>query len=142
MRVLEKVIVHCSATPEGRDIKMETVKSWHVKGKGWRDIGYHYVIELDGTIREGRPLAQPGAHTIGQNLHSIGVCYIGGLDRAKKAKDTRTPKQDTALTNLLIHLRETFGATIHGHNEFANKACPSFNVSEVYGWINEQDFEG
>lgn len=134
MRKIDKIILHCAATPEGRDISMETIKSWHVKGNGWSDIGYHYVIELDGTIKEGRPMHRSGAHTKGHNTGSIGVCYVGGMDKNKNAKDTRTDAQRIALDELIADLmKEHKGATIHGHNEFAAKACPSFDVQKEYG---------
>ena len=133
-RKIERIIIHCAATPEGRDIKMETIKSWHVKGRGWSDIGYHYIIELDGSIRNGRPLERSGAHTKGHNATSIGVCYVGGVDKDKRPKDTRTEAQRDAMDKLIDSLRgEHPDATIHGHNEFANKACPSFDVSKEYG---------
>ena len=133
-RKIDKIIIHCAATPEGRDIKMETIKSWHVKGNGWSDIGYHYVIELDGTIKEGRPLHRSGAHTKGHNANSIGVCYVGGIDKDKKPKDTRTEAQREAMDELIGLLSNDYKtATIHGHNEFSAKACPSFDVSKEYG---------
>lgn len=136
MREIERIIVHCSATPEGRDVTVETITDWHL-AKGWSDIGYHFVIHLDGEIKEGRPLTRSGAHTKGYNATSIGVCYVGGVDKDMAAKDTRTPAQDAALVNLLQALRKDYpNATIHGHNEFANKACPSFNVQQEYGWLN------
>ena len=137
MRKIEKIIIHCAATPEGRDVKMETIKSWHVKGNGWSDIGYHFVIELDGAIKAGRPLHRSGAHTKGQNSVSIGVCYVGGMDNNKKAKDTRTDAQRESMDQLIGSLSNDHKtATIHGHNEFSAKACPSFNVYKEYGNIN------
>ena len=84
MRKINKIIIHCSATPEGRNIKMETIKSWHVKGRGWSDIGYHFVIELDGTLKVGRHMEKMGAGVKGQNNNSIHVCYIGGIDKSSK----------------------------------------------------------
>lgn len=137
MRKIDKIIIHCSATPEGRDVKMETIKSWHVKGNGWSDIGYHFVIELDGAVRDGRPLHRAGAHTRGENATSIGICYVGGIDKDKNAKDTRTKAQKESMDKLIETLSlEYDGATIHGHNEFANKACPSFDVAQEYGMRN------
>jgi len=133
MRNIEKIIIHCSATPEGRDVKIETIKSWHVKGRGWSDIGYHYVIELNGMIKFGRPLEKSGAHTKGHNATSIGICYVGGIDKDKKPKDTRTEQQKEALIQLIdILLNDYPDATIHGHNEFSAKACPSFNVQKEF----------
>ena len=73
MRKINKLIVHCSATPEGRDVKTETIKDWHVNGNHWKDIGYHYVIELDGSIHKGRDENVIGAHCSGQNANSIGI---------------------------------------------------------------------
>ena len=136
-RKIDKIIIHCAATPEGRDVKMETIKSWHVKGNGWSDIGYHYVIELDGTIKEGRPMHRSGAHTKGHNANSIGVCYVGGIDKDKKPKDTRTEAQIKSMDELIDSLSSDHKtATIHGHNEFSAKACPSFDVAKEYGKIN------
>ena len=134
MRKIDKIIIHCSATPEGRDVKMETIKSWHVKGRGWSDIGYHFVIELNGGVKIGRPLEKIGAHTKGHNATSIGICYVGGIDKDKKAKDTRTEQQKESLRELIDILCDEYpDATIHGHNEFSAKACPSFDVSKEYG---------
>lgn len=129
MRNINQIIIHCSATREGQDITAADIRRWHVDGNGWSDIGYHYVIRLDGTIELGRPLAQVGAHCSGRNQGSVGICYVGGLDQNLRPKDTRTPAQKAALRELLQVLRRIFpAATIHGHNEFAAKACPCFDV--------------
>lgn len=128
MRKIDKIIIHCSATPEGRDVKTETIRQWHLK-RGWSDIGYHYVIELDGKIVSGRPLERVGAHCRGENTGSIGICYVGGVNEEMIPKDTRTEAQRAALHSLLFDLTDNFAqATVHGHNEFSSKACPSFNV--------------
>jgi len=133
-RKIDKIFIHCSATKEGRDIKFETIKSWHVKGNGWSDIGYHFVIELDGTLKNGRPLHRSGAGVKGHNAHSIHVCYIGGIDNDKKAKDTRTAAQKDTMDKLVEKLMNDHPeASVHGHNEFASKACPSFDVQKEYG---------
>ena len=131
MRDIDKIIIHCSATPEGRDVKTSTIKQWHT-AKGWSDIGYHYVIELDGSVNMGRNIDRIGAPTRGENTGSIGICYVGGMDaNMKNPKDTRTEKQKEGLKCLIKDLRSTYGdLTIHGHNEFASKACPSFDVEK------------
>lgn len=134
MRKIDKIIVHCSATPEGKPFTVEQIRAWHTtpkpKGNGWRDIGYHFVIYLDGSIHAGRPIEQIGAHCSGHNATSIGICYIGGCAKdGNTPKDTRTPAQKAALVKLIKELKASYPkATIHGHREFANKACPSFNV--------------
>ena len=135
-RRIDKIILHCSATPEGKDYIVAQIREWHL-ARGFSDVGYHYVIYRDGTVHCGRPENQVGAHTTGQNAHSIGICYIGGCAAMKNAKgeyppkDTRTPAQCAALVNLVADMRRKYpGATVHGHNEFANKACPSFNVQK------------
>lgn len=128
MRAIDKIIWHCAATREGQEVSVEEIRRWH-RDRGWSDIGYHYVIELDGTVRTGRPLAVTGAHVRGQNTGSIGICYVGGLDKKGKPKDTRTTAQKKSLHELTAALRQRFpGATVHGHNEFANKACPCFDA--------------
>ena len=134
MRDLNRIILHCSATREGKDFSVDTIRDWHVKGNGWSDIGYHWVIRLDGSIEVGRPLEKSGAHTKGENKDSVGVCYIGGLDEDGKPKDTMNPEQEKAWRMIVLSLRTLYGnhITIHGHNEFASKACPSFIVKEKF----------
>ena len=129
MRKINKVIIHCSATPEGKDYTVEDIDRWH-RERGFDCIGYHYVIYRDGSVHKGRDVAKIGAHCKGQNANSIGVCYIGGMTADnKQAKDTRTPQQKAALRTLVAQLKQEYpGITIHGQNEYANKACPCFNV--------------
>lgn len=133
-RNINKIILHCSATKQGRDIKTATIKNWHVKGRGWSDIGYHFCIELNGDIVEGRPIEKAGAHTYGENKNSIGVCYVGGLDSNKNACDTRTKAQKESMDKLIKSLLEQYPkSTVHGHYEFSNKSCPCFDVQKEYG---------
>ena len=142
MRDLNRVILHCSATPEGREVSVETIREWHTdpppRGRGWSDIGYHYVIHLDGKIEAGRPIEVQGAHTSGENEDSIGICYIGGVNAANEPKDTMTVPQEIAFVEIVKSLRLIFGKlSIHGHNEFSTKACPSFLVEEKFGFLNK-----
>ena len=134
MRQINKIIVHCSATREGENYTVDTIRSWHVDGRGWSDIGYHFYIDLYGEIHKGRDIAKIGAHTKGQNRNSIGICYCGGVEAdGKTPKDTRTEKQKDALLSVLLTLKAMYPkATIYSHNEFANKACPSFDATEEY----------
>ncbi len=131
MKKVNKIIVHCSATPEGREHNAADICQWH-RERGWRKIGYHFVVKIDGTIEVGRE-NEAGAHTIGQNRNSIGICYIGGCDKNMKPKDTRTDKQKNSLLVLLYDLLKKYpDAEIYGHRNFANKACPSFNARKEY----------
>lgn len=132
MRKINEIILHCSATKEGQHFTAKDVDLWH-KQRGWKGIGYHYVILLDGTIEKGRDVSEIGAHTLKHNANSIGICYIGGLDANGKPKDTRTNEQKAALVGLVESLKWVYpNATVHGHNEFANKACPCFNVRKEF----------
>lgn len=129
MRRITEIIIHCSATPEGKDFTVEDIRRWHLARK-FADIGYHYVIYRDGSVHKGRDENIAGAHCLGHNANSIGICYIGGVAKdGKTPKDTRTPQQKTALRQLVNQLKFYYPhATVHGHNEFSSKACPSFNV--------------
>lgn len=150
---IDAIVIHCSATKEGQDIKASDIEKVH-KARGFKRIGYHFVIDLDGTIEKGRPLNMNGAHcnTSGisgkpYNSHSIGICYVGGLDKNGKPKDTRTDKQKVAIHNLVYSLLTQYPVKeVIGHcdaspdtngngevepSEFI-KACPCFNVKSEF----------
>ena len=135
VRKIDKIILHCAATTEGKDFTVADIDRWH-RARKFNGIGYHYVIYRDGSVHPGRSLSTAGAHCTGHNANSIGVCYIGGCAAdGKTPRDTRTPAQRTALATLVRDLlRQYPGATVHGHNEFAAKACPSFDVQR---WLRE-----
>lgn len=136
MRKINLIIVHCTATVEGKDYTVSTIDQWH-RQRGFDCIGYHYVVYRDGTVHNGRSLDKVGAHCKGHNANSIGVCYVGGIDRVGHPKDTRTPEQRDALVNLLMRLKREFPkAVIRGHRDFAAKACPSFNATTEYKAIS------
>lgn len=133
-RLIKEIIVHCTATKEGVPVTIEEIRKWHKKN-GWSDIGYHYVVTLDGKIKGGRDVNISGAHCSGHNAYSIGVCYVGGLDRYGMTKDTRTKEQKASLERLLRRLKEPKfypNAKIVGHNKYAKKACPCFNAEYEY----------
>lgn len=136
MRNIDKIIVHCSATPRGREVTVGEIDSWH-RDRGFRQIGYHYVVYLDGSVHPGRPEEMAGAHCLGQNSGSIGVCYVGGVEAdGKTPADTRTYAQRDSLRTLLRSLRKRYPrARIFGHRDFAPKACPSFDATAEYGGI-------
>ena len=132
MRDINKIILHCSATQEGKDFNVEDIREWHLQ-RGFTDVGYHYVIKLDGTIQDGRNIRSIGAHCKGQNYGSIGICYIGGLDKEGKGKDTRTKEQKESLFNLIDDLLIAYDLTIEDvycHYQFAKKLCPCFLIQD------------
>lgn len=144
-RKINMLIVHCSASREGKEVTSESISKMHQDRKfsSYKDpntgklmyVGYHYLIHLDGSIEVCRPENIRGYHVTNYNANSIGICYIGGVtDDAKLTpKDTRTDEQKAALLKLLKELKTRFpGATIHGHNEFAAKACPCFDAKKEY----------
>ena len=135
-RTIKELIVHCSATPEGKDYSVDTIRQWHLQ-RGFSDIGYHYVIYRDGSIHIGRDESIIGAHCTGHNTNSIGVCYIGGCaSDGKTPKDTRTIEQKQSLVKLLKELKTKYPqASIHGHRDFSSKACPSFDATKEYSSI-------
>lgn len=128
--------IHCAATPEGRDVKTETVTAWDKAKFG--QTSYHWVIELNGAMTRTLQDDQRGAHTGGHNTGNIGICYIGGMDKAmKKAKDTRTDAQKASLRTLIRTYQERYpGIKILGHRDWpgVKKDCPSFDVGK---WMKE-----
>ncbi|UXN62924.1 N-acetylmuramoyl-L-alanine amidase [Phyllobacterium sp. A18/5-2] len=128
MRPIKELIWHCTATPEGREVSVATIRQWH-KERGWSDIGYHKVVHLDGTVEDGRPEATVGAHTAGHNTGTIGYVYVGGCDAKTNPKDTRTDAQKKAMLALTRQAIAKYGLKkVSGHNQYAAKACPSFDV--------------
>lgn len=149
MKKIDAIVIHCSATRAGQDVHASDIDKWH-KERGFAMIGYNYVITLDGTVETGRPLSMNGAHCntaglsgVSYNKHSIGICYVGGLDRNGQPADTRTFQQRIALANLVYKLVDEYPIVeVIGHrdtspdangdgtispNEWV-KQCPCFDV--------------
>lgn len=145
-RYINEIIIHCSDSPWRRDDRAKDIKLWHTlpppRGRGWADIGYHYIVDLDGTVERGRPISRIGAHCKGHNSHSIGVCYIGGRDQNGNTADTRTKEQKAALLKLVTNLMAMYHCKISGHRDYdKSKACPCFDAAAEYGHIAEQLLE-
>ena len=137
MRTITLIIIHCSATPEGKSLSAEACRQDHILHRGFRDIGYHFYITRDGEIHRGRALEKIGAHCRNHNAHSVGVCYEGGLDANGKPKDTRTLEQKGALLALLRELKRQFPkALVVGHRDLnPMKGCPCFDAVKEYAEI-------
>ena len=133
MRNITEIIIHCTATAEGKDFTVADITRWH-KANGWLTIGYHYVVYRDGSVHKGRDEEVIGAHCAGHNAKSIGVVYVGGLAAdTLKPKDTRTDAQKAGLLALVRKLKKKYPkAKVYGHCDFAAKACPCFNARLEY----------
>ena len=154
MKTIDAIVIHCSATRDGQNIKAADIDKWHTE-RGFSGIGYHYVIDLDGTIEVGRPLPKDGAHcnTAGTsgtsyNKHSIGICYVGGLDKKGRPADTRTRAQKRALIRLVYDLMDRYPTIrqVIGHRDASPdkngdgvvtpnewiKQCPCFDVQSEF----------
>lgn len=125
--------IHCAATPEGRHVSADTISKWDQAKFG--QTSYHWVIELDGkavrTLRDD----QKGAHVGGANSNNIGICYVGGCDKAMNPKDTRTPEQKRAMRTMIRTYQDRYpGIIVMGHRNWpgVKKACPSFDVT---AWV-------
>ncbi|MDR2945914.1 MAG: N-acetylmuramoyl-L-alanine amidase [Candidatus Adiutrix sp.] len=133
MRKINYIVIHCAATKPSADIGAAEIRKWHVEGNGWRDIGYHFVIRRNGTVEDGRPVEQIGAHVSGHNADSIGICLAGGLDETGRAKNSYTPEQWKALKTLVATLKTKYAnAKVTGHRDFpgVKKDCPCFDAQE------------
>lgn len=146
MRNISEIIVHCTATRpdwmEGKTAIQKTaeIRRWH-KGRGWRDIGYHFLIDRDGLVVEGRPVEQVGAHVRGRNAASIGVSLFGGHGSSERDQfgDNFTEAQEASLRGLISTLKGKYGdVAISGHNQWASKACPGFHVPSWYDGRSSQ----
>ena len=135
MREIENIVIHCSATKPNQDIGVKQIRAWHI-AKGWRDIGYHFLVRRSGKIEIGRPINVAGAHVKYHNKTSIGICYAGGVDEKGKPTDNRTNEQKQSMQFLVSFLWAMFpDAEVLGHCDFpgVEKACPCFNVKE---WVD------
>lgn len=147
MRQINKIIIHCSASREGQSLTVADIDKMH-RARGWNGIGYHYIVDIDGSVHGGRPVEKVGAHVSGHNADSIGICYVGGLDRAGNPKDTRTEAQKAAIRELVNELCRKYPAVVEvkGHRDYSPdlngngviepfewlKACPCFNVQSEF----------
>lgn len=144
MRNIDEIIVHCTATrpnwwaDRSTQDKVDEVRRWHVEDRGWQDVGYHWLIDRDGTAVKGRDESVTGAHVSGHNANSIGISLFGGHGSSNDDafEDNFTPEQDAALRDLISQIRGRYNIKkITGHHEYANKACPGFRVTP---WLNRE----
>ncbi|WP_394242603.1 N-acetylmuramoyl-L-alanine amidase [Vibrio astriarenae] len=133
---MNKITIHSSATPASMDIGAKHIRQWHM-AKGWHDIGYHWVIQRDGTLEKGRSTTLPGAHVKGHNRDNIGICLIGGMNAQHQPENNFTPAQMHTLQTALLLLTEHHSLgqqDIYAHNELnPNTSCPSFNLKQ---WLS------
>ncbi len=130
MRVIHKIIIHCSATKKNGQIGAKEIDVWH-KQRGFNAIGYHFVILRDGSIEDGRSVSEVGAHCLGYNHDSLGICLVGGLADNGDAENNFTKEQMQSLKQKLIELVEQFPfVKIMGHRDLAATDCPCFEVRE------------
>jgi N-acetylmuramoyl-L-alanine amidase len=133
------IVVHCSASPPHAKVDASVIDRWH-RQRGFRRIGYHYVINRDGVVELGRMLDEAGAHAYGFNDQSVGICLVGGVNRAGKAENNFTPAQFEELKAKLEELLVKFPkAQIVGHRDLpgVKKDCPSFDVRTWWAQENQ-----
>ncbi len=135
MRRIDKIIIHSSATPSSMDIGAEEIDKWH-KDRGFRCIGYHFVIRRNGVLERGRDVGETGAHARGYNINSIGICWVGGVNyNGSKPEDNRTLKQKDSMIKLISAIVLLFDVKILGHRNVSNTKCPSFDAKKEYSGV-------
>lgn len=139
MRKIQRIVIHCTATKPGQDVDIEQVRKWHVDGNKWSDVGYHYLVKLDGTIQPGRAVSVMGAGVKGHNRDTVHVAYVGGCDDSGKPFNTLNDDQRAAIYQVCTSLVRVFGPLlVIGHNDLTDeKACPSFKVTTELGQLVE-----
>lgn len=136
MRKIKSIVLHVSDSPDDLDIGAKEIREWHID-RGWSDIGYHYVIRIDGTVEKGRDLDRPGAHAKGHNIDSIGICWVG--------RDKISNYAFASLTQLLLKLLDKHNLScqnILGHYEInPKKTCPNIEMEELRNYIGDKRYE-
>lgn len=142
---MKRLVIHCTATPEGREVAAADIRHWHCDpvskgGRGWKQVGYTDLIHLDGSVERlvrNNEDAVVDAWEVtngakGYNTTSRHIVYVGGCDKNMQPKDTRTEAQKKSLTDYVRNFHERFPSIlIVGHNELdGRKACPSFDVQK------------
>ena len=134
------IVYHYSATYPDQDWGVAEMTAMH-KARGWRTVGYHYVIRRDGTIEKGRGEREQGAHVKGHNVGTIGICCIGGLERATGPNvgvDNRTEAQKSSLAKLTRDiLTRNPGAKIVGHRDLGATQCPGYDAAAWWASVNQ-----
>ena len=132
MRKIDKIICHCSASEEPNHDNVEIIRAWHI-ARGWDDIGYHYFIQKDGNLQIGRWIGKIGAHCLGHNTGSVGICLAGN--------GAFTEFQFKTLKKLCLNLCQIFElheADIYPHWYFNdNKKCPIYGLGEIRHYVTE-----
>ena len=132
-----EIILHCADTRPhwmaGHPIadKVAEIRRWHVQQRGWRDIGYHWIIDRDGAVAPGRRETEIGAHVEGHNRGTTGICLLGGYGASvdDPFEKNFTAGQALATKRLIAVIRgQTAIRKVSGHNHYAPKACPGFDV--------------
>ena len=136
MRNINYIAIHCTATqPEA---SIASIQNYWKNNLGWKNPGYHYIIDHFGNIVNLLPIELVSNGVQGYNSQTINISYVGGIDKSGKPKDTRTEAQKQSILKLLKELRIKFPkAKIQGHRDFPNvkKACPSFDAKKEYSLI-------
>lgn len=134
-RKIDSIVVHCAAIQSASPVTTEDIAQWHIQERHFRDIGYHFVVDQKGIIHKGRPLEEMGAHAAGHNAHSIGICYLGGLDSHGQPADTRTPLQQLAIKQLIGLLVNEFNIyDVLGHRDLSPDVNGDGQITRV-DWI-------
>jgi N-acetyl-anhydromuramyl-L-alanine amidase AmpD len=142
MRHIDEIVIHCTATnpswyadKSAQDVAQE-IRRWHTQERKWSDIGYHFIVHRNGEVATGRPVSRSGAHVAGHNKNTIGVSLVGGRGGCSDDSflDNFTEEQEKALRELIEDLKKDHKTItkVTGHNDYASKACPCFDVDEWY----------
>jgi N-acetyl-anhydromuramyl-L-alanine amidase AmpD len=135
LKTINMLVIHCSDSDRPEDDNIEVIREWHISKNKWSDVGYHFFIDKKGKVHEGRPLNKAGAHCIGQNAKSIGICMSG--------KKEFWEQQFRALNFLVVGLMRTYNIRkdrIYPHNHFnAAKSCPNFDIDKIWMFDSEKN---
>lgn len=124
MRTIRRIVIHCTDSPDARDIGAREITQWH-RARGWKTIGYHWVVRRTGQVEIGRPESDIGAHVEGHNADTIGIVWVGQKEPTADQYEALIAKAVDCMVRFDVNVD-----AVLGHRELDHhKTCPNIDMN-------------